>query len=122
MGTYFDAMKRQAAPDQDLGVTQQQIDATFAAMQAAKTADLASVNDDMGAYYASAFTEDQLRQLIAFLSSPAGKAWTAHQMDRSNALGRSGARLINRIENDAGRQICPTCSSSPPPSAAPSPR
>lgn len=119
--TYLANIRRQTA--QGLGVTPQEFEATFGAIEAARTADQPTLTDLMGAYYASTYSEDELRQLIAFMSSPAGQAWASHQKDRNAALGRNTTRFLGQIETDAGRQLCsgPGCPSAVTASASPAP-
>ena len=56
--------------------------------------------------YASTLSESELAGLVAFLESPAGKAWTARGPDIQALLNRNTASMGQEFQADVKRRFC----------------
>ncbi len=60
----------------------------------------------MAVDYARFYSIAEMRAITAFLQSPAGKAWTAHQADLGKVAGQDWEALAEVVNQDARRRLC----------------
>jgi hypothetical protein len=62
--------------------------------------------EDMAAFYAQDFTEGELKDILAFYSSPAGQALRAKQPMLAQQVGGTVARMIPRLQLRILEKVC----------------
>ena len=78
----------------------------IAAYERAFEARMPAIRDVGAATYAGLFTEDQLRQLLAFRRSPAGRAWFAKRQVLAQAVALELAVIGADSVKDARKVFC----------------
>lgn len=102
------------------GVTTEKVMAVAAFEQAAAAAHPALV-ERYARFYAQAFSETQLLDIVKFMESPTGQLWTLTTAGQAKAMEAENATAIDAIRIDARARLCAqiTCLGETKPASAP---
>jgi TonB family protein len=102
MNYYVGQLEAEAGPD----ATSDEFQTVLSALKASLHARLAAETEGLALYYAQTFSEDDMRQLIAFAQSSAGRSWAAHQRERSAAYTRVMTQALRTSVQEVRKQVC----------------
>ena len=126
LGGYFEQLRQTS---NRIGETDPKAIATrnavLESLQQAVEASQPVILDKTAKYYMKVLTPTQLVEIVTFMESPAGKAWTAHEFVPADDT--TGADLYRVTMDDARQRLCkrivcdPNAAAAPAPTPAPAP-